>query len=605
MTGRSVRQGNNGIGSVWHNMRRHIWCPLAAIFFVTATALVLITGCYLQEQYVDYLMERTLEEETAILELIESNLQVLLDEFIQFGCAAAVEEETYQAVEALLSEQGNQSRQKNVLNGRLMEYNYFSRWVEGICVATEDQILAHYSRSGSLWNSENSEAVFQACRKVLQKTQARSLPLYEAFTGDLEGETGSSLFHVAFPLKGNVSGRPVQSILLFSFNMDMLWDSLKVENTGEGEAAVAYGYLTDEKGRIVYHLDKSVIGLLRADYLDQNWDWNLERDLDRFGWHVNIRIDGQELLGRVNDFYRNGLLIYLVVLCGVFGILFYFVARILQPLRRISGSIQNIKEGNYSAYIEIQGENELWKLAGEFNSMITSIREMRNQLEEEHESTLLAFKRQQEAEKAALESQINAHFICNTLNAINYEVMEAGNHRVSVMLKKLSNILRYTFDQKHQNVYMEQEIAWLEQYLYLQKFRFGDEFDYAIRMPEASADWPCCKLMLQPFVENSILHGFEGKESGGLIEICGRLLPGDGLEICIKDNGRGMAAQELAMVRQALDGSCKNPKIGIGISNVAARIRLYYGPGAEISIDSQAGKGTRVCLRLPRTTQAQ
>ncbi len=112
--------------------------------------------------------------------------------------------------------------------------------------------------------------------------------------------------------------------------------------------------------------------------------------------------------------------------------------------------------------------------------------------------------------------RINAHFICNTLGTINYEAIEAGNRQGSVLIKKLSNILRYTFDQKCQDVYLYQEIAWIDQYLYLQKTRFENVFDYSIDFEEEYGYWPCCKLMFQPFVENSILHGFEGRHEGGM-----------------------------------------------------------------------------------------
>ena len=101
--------------------------------------------------------------------------------------------------------------------------------------------------------------------------------------------------------------------------------------------------------------------------------------------------------------------------------------------------------------------------------MLQKIRKAAQKVEEQHDKMIESLKMKQRAEREALESQINAHFICNTLNAINYEAMESGNFKVSILLKKLSNILRYTFDQKHQNVYMFQEISWIEQYLFSAK----------------------------------------------------------------------------------------------------------------------------------------
>lgn len=204
------------------------------------------------------------------------------------------------------------------------------------------------------------------------------------------------------------------------------------------------------------------------------------------------------------------------------------------------------------------------------------------------------------AEREALESQINAHFICNTLNAINYEAINNGDLKVSILLKKLSNILRYTFDQKHQNVYIFQEISWVEQYLFLQKERMDGVFDYEIRFDQDYNDWPCRKLMLQPFVENSILHGFEGLEEGGKIRIIGEGYQ-DCLKIVIEDNGCGMVSRMAQILQEILDNPmlAKSRTVGIGISNVIIRMKMYYGEKFRISMETEEGKGTRFTLILP------
>ena len=146
--------------------------------------------------------------------------------------------------------------------------------------------------------------------------------------------------------------------------------------------------------------------------------------------------------------------------------------------------------------IKIEGAHEIWQLAQEYNRMVDQLSEKEKEVEKQHQLAMISLERQYQAEWEALESQINAHFICNTLGIINYEAIENGNDKVSVMIRKLSNILRYTFDQKRQEVFFRQEVAWIEQYLYLQKARFEDLFNYEISYDEIYGDWPCCKLML-------------------------------------------------------------------------------------------------------------
>lgn len=266
----------------------------------------------------------------------------------------------------------------------------------------------------------------------------------------------------------------------------------------------------------------------------------------------------------------------------------------------ISNSISKVKTGNTEEQIPIEGVNEIWRLAQEYNEMLQAIRKADMEVQEQHSKVIESLKMKQRAEREALESQINAHFICNTLNAINYEAIDSGNYRISLLLKKLSNILRYTFDQKHQNVYMFQEISWIEQYLFLQKERLEATFDYRIDFDSDYDNWPCRKLMLQPFVENSILHGFEGIEKGGFIRIIGEGYK-EYLKIIIEDNGCGMNEERACEIREILENPllARERKVGIGISNVITRMKMYYGEKFIAVLDTQEGKGTRFVFILP------
>lgn len=223
-------------------------------------------------------------------------------------------------------------------------------------------------------------------------------------------------------------------------------------------------------------------------------------------------MDEREMQAHVNDIYQKGIVFYVSVLMVYIVIIIMVVGRLLNPIHAISESLKAAERGDYNCKIRIEGKNEIWQLAEEYNRMADAIEEKNGEIRRKNEERLQLLRQQHRAEMEALESQINAHFICNTLGCINYEAIEAGNHQVSVLIKKLSNILRYTFDQHSQTVFMFQEIAWVDQYLYLQKKRYETLFDYEISFPDAYHYWPCCKLIFQPFVENSILHGFKGCE---------------------------------------------------------------------------------------------
>jgi two-component system sensor histidine kinase YesM len=298
--------------------------------------------------------------------------------------------------------------------------------------------------------------------------------------------------------------------------------------------------------------------------------------------------------------YHKAILLYVLGIIVILLVLIWTTRKILKPVDVISQSITRVKSGDMQEKIAIEGTNEIWQLAQEYNEMLHSIRKANRKVEEQHGQMIESMKMKQRAEREALESQINAHFICNTLNAINYEAIDSGNYKVSVLLKKLSNILRYTFDQKHQNVYMFQEISWIEQYLFLQKERMGTVFDYEIDFDSDYDNWPCRKLMLQPFVENSILHGFEGRKNGGYIHISGKGYQ-EYLKIVIEDNGCGMNRERSNIINEIIQNPmlAKEKEVGIGISNVVTRMRMYYGDKIKIQLETEEGKGTRFIFILP------
>ena len=327
---------------------------------------------------------------------------------------------------------------------------------------------------------------------------------------------------------------------------------------------------------------------------------DLTARVGKYQWTLHAVIDEQMIRNKVDEMYGHMVFLYVVAILFIMAILFWVTNRILKPVNVISNSIARVKDGDTREQIEIEGTNEIWQLAQEYNEMMKAIQDAKAAVEQQHGQMIESMRMKQRAEREALESQINAHFICNTLNAINYEAIDSGNYKVSVLLKKLSNILRYTFDQKHQNVYMFQEISWIEQYLFLQKERLDQVFTYEIDFDSDYDNWPCRKLMLQPFVENSILHGFEGKEYGGKILIRGYGYK-EFLKIEIEDNGCGMTEEKEQIIQEILDNPmvAKEKEVGIGISNVITRMRMYYGEEFRVTLDTREGEGSKFIFILP------
>lgn len=579
----------------------HIWCGIFTIVLALAVILVLITKLYLSSQYTDYLVDRTYETEEKILQLANSNIDIMMDEFIQMGCLAATDDELYDKVKLLEEPNGFVLYNGAVLTS-ITSYAYYSQWIQGITILTPEEVLVQYwhSTSGFQWNQENVDSLSEVYTAIQAIINSKTIPLYSYAGTSWDEKAQETLFHLVFPLVGRSGSRNTDYFIVFSLLEEVFADSLK---TAESQDSLAYGFIVDGEGRIVYHEDSAWIGADYESYVEGAQLDIISASLKRLGWTLHIGIDMVELRENVNELYRSEFILFCLWAAGICVILFLVISRFTRPIRYISDSIDLVKQGDYDGQIEIQGSNEIWQLADEFNGMTRAVARMRAEVEEEHRASLMSMRKMQEAEKEALESQINAHFICNTIGAINYEAIEAGNRRISTMLKKLSNILRYTFDQRHQMVYMEQEIAWLEQYLYLQKVRYEDKFEYRIEMPPEAYEWPCCKLIFQPFVENSIIHGFAGIEEGGRIDIVGRLRGEELLEITIQDNGCGMPEETREAIRLALEGIRHPKNLGIGIANVASRLKYYYGERASLSLLSEPGRGTVITLVVPDHTR--
>lgn len=451
-----------------------------------------------------------------------------------------------------------------------------------------------------MWRNSDSSFLTVMYQQLYKKVQENSVPRYMVSAyPQIHPVTGERVFHIFFPLIGNKpSFSKMNAMISVTFSMDILAPLLElVENDDD---TYTKGYITDAFGTIIMHTDEENIGRSEEAYLSNKLLITLDQPLNKLNWNLHIALDKEMLNKSVSKILYNGNKVYIFFLLGLALVFYLLIQKFTRPLNKIQKAMEVTGAGKKRKKVKIEGDNEVWKLAEVYNEMLDKLLQQEQETEKSYRMSLMAIERQHQAEREALETQINAHFLCNTLGTINYEAIEAGNRKVSLLIKKLSNILRYTFDQKCQNVYMSQEFAWIEQYLYLQKARFEDAFDYEIDLQEEYDMWPCCKLMLQPFVENAIIHGFKGREIGGMLKIMAKG-QGEYIKIVINDNGYGIPEEREKAIQEIIKGNdvSDDLRIGIGIRNVVARIHIFYGDSAQISLWSKEGEGTKFEFLLP------
>ncbi|MDO4339824.1 MAG: histidine kinase [Eubacteriales bacterium] len=579
--------------------KTHIGVSVTLSVIVLLLTAMLILQSYVKNQYFDYLLEQTDRTERAVLDSSTTNINNMLQDIVETGCSIAVDSTLRNTVKTAKELEGARARKEFMLKEQLSLMTHYSNNIAAVAIVNEDGLLQEYGRywaaSGyaNLWTGESLETLQNLYKDVMELLDSSSSIRYCVSEEPFEHESmpKARLFHLALPLVGRSSNwSAVTDVVVVTFRLDsIVSDSMQI------------GYVTGREGTILYHEDEQFQNISAEEYLAQRPEYiDISRDLDYFNWTAHITIDTEGMHERVNQMYQGSILLYLFLLF-VCGIIWQFaLQKILRPVGEIREAMHDIRLGSPRKKIEIKGSHEIWQLASDYNSMLDSLHQQQEEIDRHYREKTMSIKQKNRAEREALESQINAHFLCNTLTAINYNAIEAGNYEVATLLKKMSSMLAYSFSKGYTSITLGQEIKWVEEYLYLQKFRLMEVFDYRIEFPSEYSEWPSCKLFLQPFVENSILHGFEGRESGGLIVIKG-CPDGKRFKISISDNGCGMEPGISSLIQQVLG----EPHVlelngcGIGIQNAVTRLRMYFGKELSITLETAPGEGTCFTFWLP------
>lgn len=283
--------------------------------------------------------------------------------------------------------------------------------------------------------------------------------------------------------------------------------------------------------------------------------------------------------------------LFLLLICLLFN---HYIVR---PLDRLSHAADTISAGCYDAPpIQMQGNDELGRTAHSFNLMQAEVRrtiqalehqsEIEKQLLEKEVETEQMQRKLQEGRFAQLQSQINPHFLFNTLNTIAAMAQEEHAPLSEDLILRLSNFFRYSLNSDEKLVPLGREIQLLRDYMELQETRYGERITMEICFDEALEHTIVPKFILQPLVENCILHGLKECRSGGLIRVRA-FYTRKGVTILVSDNGRGFDPHQQM--------TSSNKRRSVGLINIMERMELV---GGKVSVFSRPGLGTVVKIRL-------
>jgi two-component system sensor histidine kinase YesM len=309
-------------------------------------------------------------------------------------------------------------------------------------------------------------------------------------------------------------------------------------------------------------------------------------------------VNKDRFLGEVEKFKNYTLWFAGVFTLIVFILSLYLARSINQPIQKLIIQMNRIKNGNLHIRIRLKRQDEFLSLADSFNEMLDRIETLVDE-------KVLIEKAKKKFELKALRSQINPHFLYNTLNSINALVDLNRTDEIPKVLNALVKLFQYTMDHGLEFTEIGAELEGLEQYVYLQQIRYQHKFEVQYSLEEELLTFKMLKLSLQPIVENAIFHGIKGKKKGeGIIHIGGGFTNGrTSILLFVEDNGTGISPERLAqLLLDNLGGpSPAKPKgfNSIGLRNVHERYQLHYGKEFGLSITSREGLGTRVELLMP------
>lgn len=294
----------------------------------------------------------------------------------------------------------------------------------------------------------------------------------------------------------------------------------------------------------------------------------------------------------------------LTVLVGAVCLLiFIWLSHILsegisQPIKEIQGLMEEVGRGNLDVRASFRREDEVGKLAEGFNRMAENTNTLINQV-------YLTELEKKEAEFQALQSQINPHFIFNTLESVNMMAILEGNMQISDILTAFGRILRVNLNRKQNIVTLEQEMEYIRNYLLIMQLRNDELFSYEIYVEEETKSCLLPKLTLQPIAENCLIHGFKEKMKHRRLAIHTFRNRNGRLQIEIEDDGKGMHEEDLRRLRNRLADDPLRLESSIGLNNVYKRCKLYFKQDFDMRIESVRGIGTKVVVTMKCITKKE
>lgn len=396
-------------------------------------------------------------------------------------------------------------------------------------------------------------------------------------------------------------GESQQGVLMVDINFRTIEELSSQVSLGKK----GYAYITDSVGNIVYHPQQQLIYAgLKYENMEPVLKYNFGnytdlstgeeryitvRSVQPIGWKIVGVAYPSEIVTTKRDLGEFLIWFLAAVLACVIIISVFVSAKISQPILRLEKSVKKVERGDFSSPVDVKGFVEVERVSHRFNLMVQQIRELMEQIILEQEA-------KRKSELDVLQAQINPHFLYNTLNSVIRLAERGHNEEVVKTITSLSKLFRISLAKGNNIITVRDELEHVRNYLIIQNIRYKNKFQFVIQADNNVLDCQTLKLILQPLVENAIVHGLEEQYDPGMITIKA-FMDHHVVRFTIVDNGLGMSPEKL---KDVMSGESEGGKgSGVGVKNVNERIRLAYGPEYGLHYESEREEGTTVTVTIP------
>ncbi|TAH66563.1 MAG: sensor histidine kinase [Anaerolineaceae bacterium] len=378
------------------------------------------------------------------------------------------------------------------------------------------------------------------------------------------------------------------------------------------EEVNSFNFIVDNKGRIISYINQNSLlnqvtdemasleerqedymefivgeGLFEKEYISINTyrDGALQWDI------VNVS-NQRDTITKLGKQQEIDIIVSLLSLTVVIVLTVILSRQLSNSIKQVVSTMQVASSGNLKIRVKADKQMpiEVESIALQFNDML-------GKLDDAMKKEKKAGERQRQAEIRALEAQINPHFLYNTLDTINWMAIDKNEFDISNAISSLAAILRHAIKNSNITVEIRDEVQWLKNYIYLQQTRLKNSFRCEINVDPEVLDCKIHKLLLQPFIENSIIHGFAWAKKEHILEIEFKL-KGELVHITVKDNGKGIEPSLVESYNNEVSHMTEDDN-HIGIRNAISRLHMYYGDKASVHVSSTLGEGTVITLLIP------